>query len=243
MKFIYTLLISLSLFQFSQAQCLDDRHSPFEEQGWLSCNTSQNPISQRGESHWIAYDFGDTYIVDSLTIWNHNVWSETGLGAKEIMVDYSVNNMDWISAGPYEIEQAPGSWKYAGTEGPSLGNVPARYVVITVLKTWDGTQNCAGIGEIKFSVGQIVNTDEPEIADLWSITPNPAKDQITIQLPISNVVERLTLYNNLGVLIRELALPAGSTAIIPINDLTDGVYHIAYQTEEGLDTKSFMKVE
>jgi len=196
MKYINTLFFTIVFTFCLSAQCIDDTHSPFQDQGWMSCNTSVGPIPERGDVHWLRYDLGDVYILDSLYIWNHNVWGETGMGVKSIMIDYSIDEQNWISAGPFNIEKAPGSWKYQGTMGPSLNNAQAQYVVISVLSTHSEDTACAGVGEFLFYLGESVDVEDQEIVDLdWNIVPNPATDNITISLSSPDLkLMRLSLY-------------------------------------------------
>ena len=209
MKPLYTFFFICFTTYFSSAQCLEDRHSPFQHQGWQSCMTSVGPVD-RGEKHWIAYDFGERYVIDSLYFWNHNVWGETGMGVKEFMIDYSTDQVNWTAIGPFTIDKAPGSWKYEGTAGPLLGNIEARYMLFTVMSTWDASASCAGLGEVKFNLGLSTDIEEVEPELAWNISPNPATDQITIQLPEGLAVTQLSLYSAVGVLVKQLNVPVKS---------------------------------
>lgn len=240
-------ILLLTLFLFSthylSAQCIDDGHSPFQDHGWMSCNTSVGPIPERGDVHWIMYDLGDTYAIDSLYIWNHNVWGETGFGAKTILIDYSTDQNNWTTAGPFEISQALGSWQYTGTEGPTLGNADMRYVHVTVIDNWSDDLSCVGLGEVRFSIGESVSTDDVISEEvLWSISPNPAQESILIQLPDDIEVRNIALYNSLGHNIKSLTLPVGNQLFVMIDDLIEGVYYVSYQSDNDIQTKSFVKV-
>ncbi len=245
MKHIYTLtfifLMILTSSNSADAQCFDDGHSPFQGQGWLSCNTSIGPIPERGDAHWILYDFGHIYTLDSLYFWNHNVWGETGMGVKSILIDYSIDKENWNTVGPINIEKAPGSWKYTGTQGPSLGNVNARYALITVIDTWDDDTACAGLGEIKIGVNNSVNVTEIDAAQEWTISPNPAIDKITVQLPEVDEIRDLSVYNAVGQLVQRLNVPNGNELVVPLNEMKEGIYFISIATDKEVLTKSFVK--
>ena len=159
----------------------------------------------------------------------------------QYIFDYSVDKENWSAIGPINIEKAPGSWKYTGFQGPSLGNVKARYVLITVLSTWSDDASCAGLGEIKFGVNQLIDVTEIEPALDWSILPNPAVDRITIQLPEVDEINSLTLYNSVGQLIQELNTNGGNEIIVPISELKEGVYFVSIKTNKEILTKSFVK--
>ena len=245
MKHILNILLILGLATFavndSDGQCFDDGHSPFQNQGWLSCNTSVGPNPDRGDAHWIMYDFGHIYELDSVYFWNHNVWGETGMGMKSILIDYSTDKENWSAIGPINIDKAPGSWKYTGFQGPTLGNVKARYALITVLSTWSDDASCAGLGEIKFGVNQIVEVTEVEPAIAWTISPNPAVERITIQIPEVEKINSITLYNSIGQLVQELNTNGGKEIVVPLNGLKEGVYFVSIKTDKEILTKSFVK--
>lgn len=225
----------------TDAQCFDNGHSPFQEQGWLSCSTSVGPIPERGDAHWIMYDFGHVYTLDTVYFWNHNAWGETGMGVKSILIDYSTDKENWNTIGPINIEKAPGSWKYMGVQGPSLGNVNAQYVLVTVISTWREGSPCAGLAEIKFGVNNTVDVTEIEPAQEWTISPNPAIDMITIQLPEVDDIKSLVLYNSIGQLVQDIGVPSSRELILPLNEVKAGIYFISITTETQILTKSFVK--
>lgn len=245
MKNIYTftfvVMQILASASYANSQCFDDGHSPFQEQGWLSCNTSVGPIPERGDAHWILYDFGHIYTLDSLYFWNHNVWGETGMGVKSILIDYSTDKEDWNTVGPIQVNRAPGSWKYTGTQGPSLNNVDARYVLVTVISTWREASSCAGLAEIKFGVSNSVDVSEEVWVSEWSIAPNPATDKITVSLPAVNEIQDISIYNSVGQMIRRMYPDHISTLNIVIDDLKQGLYFVSISTGKEVLTKSFVK--
>jgi len=210
----------------------------------MSCNTSIGPIPERGNVHWIQYNLGDIYVLDSLYIWNHNVWGETDMGVKSIMVDYSIDEQNWTSAGPFTIEKATGSWKYQGTVGPSLNNAVAQYVVISVLSTHSDNTSCAGVGEFLFTLGESVDIEEQEISALeCNISPNPTTENITISIPEEIDLLSLSLYNSVGIKLQDIPLPAGNQITLPVNNLQNGLYYINFQTQKENRSKSFVKVD
>lgn len=241
MKKIYTLLFVCSSLILS-AQCLDDTHSPFPQQGWLSCQQSQNPIVDRGVGHWLQYDFGEVYAITDLYLWNHNVWGETGYGVKEIMVDYSTDGNNWDAIGPFEIEEAPGSWKYQGQAGPDFGLIEARYVIITVMDTWDGANTCAGIAEVKFNLGEAVNTEDADLVD-FEISPNPASTQITFDFSNYTLANGFIILNGMGQQISQHAFGGNGTFTLPLNDYRPGMYYISFNTETNAHTQPFVVID
>lgn len=244
MKYINTIIAITSLAFNLSAQCIDDTHSPFQNHGWMSCNTSVGPIPDRGDVHWIQYDLGEVYVLDSLYIWNHNVWGETEMGVKTIMMDYSTDQQTWMSLGPFDIEKATGSWKYQGSMGPSLNNAKAQYVVISVLSTFADDLACAGVGEFLFYLGKSVDVHDTQIVDLdWSISPNPTSDNITLTLPQDIVVVSLSLFNSVGSIVSRIPVPTGNQVTLPIDDLQNGLYYINVQSQSRIMSQSFVKVD
>ena len=238
----YTIAIFITIFSIASinAQCFDDGHSPFKEQGWLSCNTSVGPIPERGDAHWILYDFGHVYTLDSLYFWNHNVWGETGMGVRSILIDYSTDKENWTTVGPIEIQKAPGSWKYTGTHGPTLNNIDAQYALVTVLSTWEEDASCAGIAEIRFGVNQSVNVEEVEAELAWTLSPNPATDRISIQLPEAEI-KSLKMFDSMGRLVKQLSTSNDRVEVL-LDELNEGIYFVSISTEREVMTRSFVKV-
>ncbi len=241
---IITAVFLLFYTATSIAQCFDDGHSPFQNQGWLSCKTSVGPIQERGNTHWLLYDLGEKYTVDALYFWNHNVWGETGMGVKQILIDYSNDKINWKTAGPFNIAKAPGSWKYTGVEGPDLNHAVGQYFLITVINTWDNSTACAGLGEIKFILGESVDTED-EINSIreFTISPNPASNNIELTLPDFQSVSSLAIYNTIGQKVINLDLPLSSKIYVPISQLESGLYHVSIKSNVGMQSKSFIKIE
>lgn len=244
MKQIYTFSILLTFFITSvvcNAQCFEDGHSTFANQGWLSCNTSMGPIPERGDRHWVMYDFGEVYAIDSLHFWNHNTWGETGSGAQEIMIDYSIDQQSWSSAGPFILDKAPGSWKYTGTSGPSLANAHMQYVLITILSTWDESSACAGIAEIRFDIGEPVDTeDNADISD-WTLGPNPVSEQITLSLPEYGDIHNIEVHDAMGRNVMIVGKPSAQQISVQLNTLPNGLFYVTIHKAASVSTKSFIK--
>ncbi|MEO0899156.1 MAG: T9SS type A sorting domain-containing protein [Bacteroidota bacterium] len=154
------------------AQCKDSKAF---DNPWISCETTNSPNPQRGNSHWISYDFGALYTLEEFQIWNNNKTGELDKGAKEIVVDYSSDGTNWTEAGTYQLSQGDGSAYYSGETVGNLGEVAARYVLIT-LKTNFGHPSCNSIDEVAFRIKQVAL---PSNEDLW-IYPNPASSFLKV---------------------------------------------------------------
>lgn len=242
MKYINTIFIItiVALTLNIQAQCIDDTHSPFEEHSWLSCNKSEVPAPGRGEGHWIMYNLGHNYLIDTLNIWNYNVWGQTGSGAKKIIVDYSSDNINWNEAGEFEVERAPGSWKYNSPSTIELGHIAAQYLLITIDETWDSGVSCAGIGEIKINV-ELPSALSNISDDQLKIYPNPTSDFINVDFGQNNTQQTLYILNSLGqIIMTENTLSAGHTQL-NMQAYPDGLYYVMIRNAQGVYTEAFTK--
>ncbi|MCQ2325949.1 MAG: T9SS type A sorting domain-containing protein [Bacteroidales bacterium] len=78
-----------------------------------------------------------------------------------------------------------------------------------------------------------------EISDeSFSIFPNPAKEEITIES--SYDIERIEISNTLGVTQKSLKVK-GNKIVVPISDLEKGTYLVSIRTSEGNHTKKIVK--
>ena len=245
MKSIYTFLFlaGLLISHIGTAQCVDDTHSPFADQAWLSCATTESPNSIRGNGHWIQYDLGHLYTLDSLYYWNYNAWSETGFGAREVVLDYSEDGVNWFEADTFLFEKAPGSWQYTGSAGPKLNNITGRYFLFTVLNTWDEFSTCAGLGELKFVLGKTTSIKNPENTLSFNVTPNPASRYIDITIPENIAVEAVSLYTATGQKVAEQISPQQEVVEFDVSGLPDGIYFVHLFTADEVGTRSIVKME
>jgi len=182
-----------------RGQAFPDRHSTSLKDGWLSCQASVNPNPLRGNSHWIMYNLGDTYALTTSTIWNFNTpqrinsynnesWSLLPLsgkledGLKDVLIDLSVDGINWKEYGRFSIPKAPGSSFYEGTFGPDFGGKIARFVLITAVSNHGGT--CFGLGEFRIMATAITtsNTADPLADATLAAQPNPFSDRTTVTL-------------------------------------------------------------
>ncbi len=126
-----------------------DQHSTYVDDSWLSCQNLQSPNPLRGMSHWIQYDLGQAYILDNAHVWNYNVTGSTGQGFQDVTIDLSLDGINWTELGTYTWGQAPGASTYTGFNMAQFYNQPARYVLVTGLNNFDGS-NCMGFSEMRF---------------------------------------------------------------------------------------------
>ena len=72
----------------------------------------------------------------------------------------------------------------------------------------------------------------------FSVTPNPAKDSFTIDFNDNSVIERVLLFDMLGKLVIQ---SNSSDNIINIAALSNGIYLVNIETEEGTFTSKIIK--
>ncbi len=150
----------LETYTPNEACSYTDEHSNTQNNSWLSCTPSENPNPQRGVSHWISYDFGQVYQINSAMLWNYNVVGNTGAGIRDFVLDYSIDGETWIELGSFQMPEASGANDYAGVVGAALNGIGAQYVLITILSTWDNGA-CAGLSEISFEAQECPEKGTP----------------------------------------------------------------------------------
>ena len=148
-KLMKPLFVLMSLVLCTQlgAQCDTLRHNTTWFDGWISCEATENPNSVRGSGHWIQYDFGETYKLYELHIWNTNAPDLLDYGMQNVVIDVSLDGTTWTEAGQYLIPQADGDSHYEGAELMSFDSAIARFVIITAIDNYGG--NCFGLSEMR----------------------------------------------------------------------------------------------
>jgi hypothetical protein len=118
-------------------------HGTAAEDGWLS-----GP----GFPQWIQYTFDKVYKLDKMWVWNSNQALENlfGFGAKDVLVQYSVDGATWTDLGNFVFNQAPGSPDYIANTDITFGGVPAKYVKLTISSSWGGILPGVGLSEVRF---------------------------------------------------------------------------------------------
>jgi hypothetical protein len=195
---LYITITFILGFQTINSQCLTDRHSTTWYDGWVSCETSANPNSSYGDSHWIMYDFGFTYTLFGTQFWNVNDPANLNYGIMDYSVDYSTDGNTWTNLGNFTLSQASGLSTYQGEIGPNFGEINARYVLITPTSNYGGS--CFGFSEVKFYLDDTVGVDETAIGFNSVAYPNPFSDTINIRINTQypNIPLTYSIYDILG---------------------------------------------
>lgn len=196
MKHIFSLIFMLGMVQLQGQECNEGNHDTQISDSWTSCEITMSPNPERGVSHWIRYDLGYVYALSTTHFWNYNVAAATEKGMKDIIIDYSLDGINWTEVAAFQLPQATGSDDYPGTEGPNLGNIEARYILITGLTAW-GDINCAGLSEVRFDIGE-ANGIEPLNGNdgVLELFPNPVNELLNIKSDID--LEELVIVDGAG---------------------------------------------
>ena len=230
------------------SQCNEDRHSAKITDQWMSCEKQINPNVERGNSHWVLYDFGYTYALHESTIWNCNAFENTDSGIQNYVVDTSYDGITWVEQGEYTLAQAAASTFYEGEAGPDFNGLVTRFVLITSLNEYGG--DCACLSEVRFQTSGIdVDTEDLPSLDIgFTLAPNPASD--LVQLSISNdkpsFEADIILLDQMGKFISktEQTIATGDSQIeIATTALSSGNYLVKIQSNQGILTRKLIIIQ
>lgn len=222
----------------SMAQEIPVMHTPFADDGWLSCQKSSSPNPDRPRSHWLLFDLGFEYVLDSTYIYNYNAWGADGAGAREVVIDLSLDGADWTEAGEFDFPKAPGSYKYEGFEGPNLGGMKARYVLVTVLNAWDSGA-CAGLGEMRFNLSdQTTSAHDTELAGVdVRITPNPVTELADAWVSGPEEMRSVKITDVTGKIVYSQRSDNGSHSQLSFASYPPGMYLVQFIFDKGVITR------
>jgi len=249
MKKTYFALSIIFLFASNAwTQCYPDRHNTSWFDGWISCETAENPNSERGPSHWILYNFGQAYVLQATQIWNTNDPLHLDWGIEEAAIDYSMDGVNWTHFGDFFLDQGSGRSIYEGFEGPDFDGIEAQYVLITALSNFGGS--CYGLSEIRFGTdGLAVAVEEPLLNDKWclavDIYPNPFVESSTVEIA-SNCSEEVyySLRDALGKQLIGPQLVEGQKMELKIGgkDWVSGIYFLTVRQGKSMKQYKLMKM-
>ena len=169
-----------------KAQCDANQHNTSWYDEWISCQTSENPNSSHGLTHWILYQFQNTQKITGIHLWNTNIPDHLNTGIKEALIEYSLDGEQWETLDTFTFSQATGNNSYTGFDISIPHAFKAQYVLITALNNYGGT--CYGLSEIRFetdssflSVPESNAIQKPTI----NLSPNPFYQKTTLTIKTS----------------------------------------------------------
>ena len=119
-------------------------HSNVAADGWLTALKTVLPA-------WISYDLGQAYLIQQMHVWNSNqsIEAMVGFGAKDVLIESSLDGVTWASQMTEEFEQADGTSTYAGFTVDM--NIYARYIRLTIQSNWSALGiKQTGLSEVRF---------------------------------------------------------------------------------------------
>jgi len=136
----------------------NDEHSADLTQMWVATGV---------QPHWIQYEFDKVYKLHELWVWNSNSLLESvmGFGAKEVKIEYSLDGAAWTELkGVLEFAQATGLPTYTHGTTVSFGGAMAKYVKLTIAKSWGPMMTQTSLSEVRFFSVPVL-AREPQPAD------------------------------------------------------------------------------
>ncbi len=242
----YFLFLHISNLLLSQ--CNADRHSALLVDNWMSCEMSENPNSERGLSHWIMYNFGQSYTLNKSTIWNCNAFRQEDAGIQNYVIDYSSNGLDWNELGEYTLGQSLASTFYEGEAGPDFEGLDTQYILITALNTYGSS--CACLSEIRFETSGI-SVSNIELNNLkldLTLAPNPATNFVELRFneSLKMLDSEISILDQSGRIISNFEhtiLKGNSTLNISTANFQSGNYLIKISSAEGITTRKLIIVK
>ncbi|MGE5293271.1 MAG: discoidin domain-containing protein, partial [Solirubrobacterales bacterium] len=122
-----------------------DQHSVEGAQMWMTTGTAK--------PDWVQFDFGQSYKLYEMWVWNSNQMIEglLGFGAKDVTVEYSADGQTWTTLeGAPQFAQATGVATYTHNTTVSFGGIMAQYVKLTINSNWGGIAPQTGLAEVRF---------------------------------------------------------------------------------------------
>jgi hypothetical protein len=120
-------------------------HSNADTDGWLTDKNTVLPA-------WIQYDFDQPRLIQQMKVWNSNQKLESlvGLGAKSVLIEYSLDGTTWETLKTEEFPQADGADAYAGF-AVDMGGLYAKSIRLTIQSNWSpyGLPQ-TGLSEVRF---------------------------------------------------------------------------------------------
>jgi hypothetical protein len=125
---------------------VDDLHSTETTDMWATVEGQALPA-------WIQYEFDKACKLHEMLVWNYNgVSFLASLGLQDVTVEYSTDGVNWILNDSVSVfNKATGTDDYATNTTVPFGDVPVKYVKITVNSNWSGNlMEQYGLSEVRF---------------------------------------------------------------------------------------------
>ncbi len=126
-------------------------------------------------------------------------------------------------AGTLSAIPTGGVWTGPGVTGNSFDPSVAGFGLHTVVYTYTDNDSCTNTATLIMTVNACVGINETENGNLFSVFPNPAKNQINIKADATLIGSIYTVFDNLGKKVLEGKIISENT-IVELENLSGGVY-------------------
>ncbi|WP_299675471.1 T9SS type A sorting domain-containing protein [uncultured Dokdonia sp.] len=138
-----------------------------------------------------------------------------------------------VSFGQVQIGQDIDGEALQDTSGDSVSLSSDGTTVAIGAPSNDG--NGVNAGHVRvFNLSDVLSTEEV-LQSQFSIYPNPTSTSVTIQIDQNNILEKVTIYNNLGQLIK-----TSIETTIDTSNLSKGMYILELTTNQGKASKKLI---
>ncbi|MHC4332011.1 MAG: hypothetical protein ACYSWW_28260, partial [Planctomycetota bacterium] len=120
----------------------DDLHDVNEYNMWLSDRGATEPA-------WIQYEFDRAHKLHELLVWNYNRFREDrlGFGFKDVLIEHSMDGIDFIALDPIQFDQATGK-EPTSPITVALKDLVATHVRVTAVSNFEGRSQY-GLSEVR----------------------------------------------------------------------------------------------
>jgi len=88
--------------------------------------TSWHSHGNPGKNAWVTVDLGNAYWLDEMWIWNHNQVNLTDRGLKNVKIEYSIDNKDWVELAPQsEMAETTAEYPFQFARSSGAANIKA----------------------------------------------------------------------------------------------------------------------
>jgi hypothetical protein len=132
-------------------------------------------LTDGSQPAWIQYTFDDVYKLQEMWVWNSNQLLEStfGLGAKDVLVEYSIDGLTWTTlAGVPPFAKAPGAPGYAHNTTVAFNGAVAKYVKLTINSNWGGAVPQTGLSEVRFFYKPVQAREPQPMAGATGVAPD-----------------------------------------------------------------------
>ncbi|MFC1781499.1 LamG-like jellyroll fold domain-containing protein [Planctomycetota bacterium] len=123
-----------------------DQHSNEITEMWISEPNDSDP--------WIQYEFDKAYKLYQMLVWNYNGQNIlVYYGLKDVLIEYSADGINWLTADISEFAQAPGVRDYVYNTIVDFAESAVKYVRIEVKSNYGNGEsvfNSYGLSEVRF---------------------------------------------------------------------------------------------